>query len=72
MEPTQEILENIQNLKNKLIVTYGIDEPLRLVNFDFQDRFRKAQVKFGMAMSCLLYTSPSPRDAESSRMPSSA
>ena len=51
MEPTQDILENIQNLKNKLIVTYGIDEPLRLVNFDFQDRFRKAQVKFGMAMS---------------------
>ena len=24
------------------------------------------------ALSCLLYTSPSPRDAESSRMPSSA
>lgn len=53
MEPTKEILENIQNLKNRLIVTYGIDEPLQLVNFDFQDRFRKAQLKFGMAMSTM-------------------
>ena len=26
----------------------------------------------GMSISCLLYTSPSPRDVEESRMPSSA
>ena len=28
--------------------------------------------EIGKTQSCLLYTSPSPRDAESSRMPSSA
>ena len=27
---------------------------------------------FGLAMTCLLYTSPSPRDKRQSRMPSSA
>ena len=30
------------------------------------------RVLYGMLEICLLYTSPSPRDAESSRMPSSA
>ena len=29
-------------------------------------------LKNAMGMSCLLYTSPSPRDVEESRMPSSA
>ena len=31
-----------------------------------------AVVSFGLALVCLLYTSPSPRDATLSRMPSSA
>ena len=30
------------------------------------------QMRFDLANSCLLYTSPSPRDATLSRMPSSA
>ena len=29
-------------------------------------------IELGMPFSCLLYTSPSPRDVEESRMPSSA
>ena len=29
-------------------------------------------LQFNMIMTCLLYTSPSPRDVEESRMPSSA
>ena len=33
---------------------------------------RKAKSEEGKAISCLLYTSPSPRDATLSRMPSSA
>ena len=32
----------------------------------------KTPVKFSVAEPCLLYTSPSPRDAHESRMPSSA
>ena len=53
MEQTKDILINIQNLKNRLIVTYGIEDPLHLVNFDFQGKFRSAQLKFGMAMSTM-------------------
>ena len=36
------------------------------------DERRLAEIRFNKDRSCLLYTSPSPRDAESSRMPSSA
>ena len=32
----------------------------------------KSQIILGLKYSCLLYTSPSPRDVEESRMPSSA
>jgi len=32
----------------------------------------QAAVLFGMVWTCLLYTSPSPRDLSTSRMPSSA
>ena len=34
--------------------------------------FMKLIMKFPMPMTCLLYTSPSPRDRTRSRMPSSA
>ena len=33
---------------------------------------KKIQMKFEEALGCLLYTSPSPRDRQKSRMPSSA
>lgn len=51
MEPTEHILNNIQILKNKLIVEYGIDDPVTLVNSDFQERFKNAEVQFGKSMS---------------------
>ena len=35
-------------------------------------KFRAGEFFQGMVISCLLYTSPSPRDVEESRMPSSA
>ena len=35
-------------------------------------KFFKAAAATGVAAVCLLYTSPSPRDAHESRMPSSA
>ena len=34
--------------------------------------FKKSRASFGDIFACLLYTSPSPRDAHESRMPSSA
>lgn len=51
MEPIEEILTNIQILKNKLIVEYGIDDPVTLVNKEFQKRFRDAEEQFGKSMS---------------------
>ncbi|QDP47992.1 MAG: hypothetical protein Tp1100SUR763771_45 [Prokaryotic dsDNA virus sp.] len=51
MEPIEEILTNIQILKNKLIVEYGIDDPVSLVNKDFQKRFKDAEDQFSKSMS---------------------
>ena len=39
---------------------------------DTLKQLRGAAMKFGQLISCLLYTSPSPRDPKTSRMPSSA
>ena len=36
------------------------------------DAFYIKETRFGLFTSCLLYTSPSPRDRQKSRMPSSA
>ena len=39
---------------------------------DAYDRFKPQALVVGASCTCLLYTSPSPRDAHESRMPSSA
>ena len=36
------------------------------------NKFAEEAIKNGASYACLLYTSPSPRDVEESRMPSSA
>ena len=36
------------------------------------NEFREVKIETGMINTCLLYTSPSPRDRQKSRMPSSA
>ena len=67
----QQILRNnLEALKSNL-ERRGLD-----IDIDFlvqQDEKRRA-IKFEaeQARSCLLYTSPSPRDLSTSRMPSSA
>ena len=48
-------------------VTRVISEEEATVNF-----LDKAAVKMELLCTCLLYTSPSPRDRHASRMPSSA
>ena len=43
-----------------------------IINF-FNEKFPQSKsLNFNLYYSCLLYTSPSPRDVEESRMPSSA
>ena len=39
---------------------------------DYRRYLMKTNSNSGLLMDCLLYTSPSPRDFEASRMPSSA
>ena len=56
----------------KIIITGGATRigaaiAKSLVNYDV-----KMVIHFNKSKSCLLYTSPSPRDAHESRMPSSA
>ena len=40
--------------------------------YEFLDKFKRAATLNGWNDDCLLYTSPSPRDLSTSRMPSSA
>ena len=44
----------------------------RVSNFDIILKDAALYMPMAMAMTCLLYTSPSPRDRQKSRMPSSA
>ena len=44
----------------------------KLVKWGWDKACKKVDVKVAQAASCLLYTSPSPRDKRQSRMPSSA
>ena len=44
----------------------------RVLDFDQQESARGITINAASASICLLYTSPSPRDATLSRMPSSA
>ena len=57
-----------------LMSIYGIVHNIFYVALAWvQDRFSaKVLIPVNMVMGCLLYTSPSPRDVRSSRMPSSA
>ena len=48
------------------------NEALREVSLDIKEGADIVMVKPGMPYFCLLYTSPSPRDLSTSRMPSSA
>ena len=52
-------------LEHEYAVDFGI-EPFRFIHWNIQ------AVPKEMAKDCLLYTSPSPRDRQKSRMPSSA
>ena len=58
--------EDIKKAYRKLAVKYHPDK--NPGNKEAEEKFKEA----AEAYSCLLYTSPSPRDRQKSRMPSSA
>ena len=64
---TEEYKELIESIKKD-----GFE---MMVDLTVVDWFRKKEPRFELVvnfLSCLLYTSPSPRDTTASRMPSSA
>ena len=61
-----KIIPNKKNIGAEIIVNL-----IDITNKDIL-KIKKALNKYGMLYFCLLYTSPSPRDLSTSRMPSSA
>ena len=69
LEAARNHLAEVKEYRNALLIwsdwTQGNDSPL-------SDSKKAEYVTYRQALSCLLYTSPSPRDLSTSRMPSSA
>ena len=67
-------VNSVRNAKGDIIVNFGTEKKTVLdprVAF-IMTNMLQGVVNFGTAYGCLLYTSPSPRDRQKSRMPSSA
>ena len=62
-----EIIKKMNMYFNERIV-----EKIKLITFDGNQKIFKKEIKEDVSKDCLLYTSPSPRDLSTSRMPSSA
>ena len=68
--PSNSALSKLMNAQ----ITYERSEPEQMTNQEIAslcDHYQK-KIKYDPSRTCLLYTSPSPRDAHESRMPSSA
>ena len=50
-ESVTEMIKAMNSLERQLITDYGVDEPVRLVNMNFQKRFKLAQTKFNLSLS---------------------
>ena len=64
-------MSNIEGEKPKAFKKYAVKKKLGFLTLDYSGH-GKSSGKFTKGNICLLYTSPSPRDATLSRMPSSA
>ena len=67
---TSSLNAELQDATRKLEETKGFDPIVTCAELDPQEYVRRETYK--RAHNCLLYTSPSPRDLSTSRMPSSA
>ena len=50
-ESVIELIKDINQLERQLITDFGVDEPVRLVNTEFQKRFKLAQTKYNVSLS---------------------
>ena len=46
-----KIINDVNQLERQLITDFGVDEPVRLVNTEFQKRFQLAQTKYNLSLS---------------------
>ena len=67
-------MDKISDLKEIVINTLDLNKAQDIVTIDLKDKSSMADYMIiaSGTSSCLLYTSPSPRDPKTSRMPSSA
>ena len=76
LDPEASVFDNVGEGSDRLLINGTPTHILGyLADFLFEPERARTQVKFlsgGERNSCLLYTSPSPRDKRQSRMPSSA
>ena len=71
---TSLLKEAVNNEDRATVFGYYVDDPERfgIVDFDEEGQVTSIEEKPDKPKSCLLYTSPSPRDRQKTRMPSSA
>ena len=60
------------SLNEQVAMDYLISKGLALITSNYRSRFGEIDLIMSDQNTCLLYTSPSPRDKRQSRMPSSA
>ena len=67
-------MANLKNLSERIKSVTSIQQVTKAMKMVAAAKVKKAQEKMEISRpySCLLYTSPSPRDISGSRMPSSA
>ena len=69
---TGDVFQLLDDLEDQMTVYRAESEISRLNEQAFLGQVQVEQRLYGLLKHCLLYTSPSPRDATLSRMPSSA
>ena len=68
----KQILDSTRIISSVPTIKYLVNKNCKVLLTSHLGRPKEGKFDQDFSMSCLLYTSPSPRDAESSRMPSSA
>ena len=68
MEDLKELVDLVEELENE----HNKEKQVQILQKIGKTLITEYEIKVGNITICLLYTSPSPRDRQKSRMPSSA